>query len=220
MPNNHTFNVKFSDLPDVLPVFPLEGVVLLPQGQLPLNIFEPRYLAMIEDALRSDRLMGIIQPQSETLLRVGARPLQKIGCVGKIVEFVEHADNRYTIVLHGLWRFAVAEELPAKNGYRRIRPHWHDFAGDVTQSECLDIDREKLRDLMMTYLEKHDLFLDCDKLDKTSDARLITALSMICPFDPLDKQALLEAPCCKTRADMFMVMLEIAAHETKNNVIH
>ena len=220
MDNKLTYNIKYTDLPDVLPVFPLEGVVLLPHGQLPLNIFEPRYMSMVNDALQADRLIGIVQPQTENSIKSGPLPLQKTGCVGKIIEFKEHADNRYIITLQGLWRFHVAEELAPKNNYRRIRPLWHNFAGDVAIPDTLDIDREKLRDLMKAYLDRHNMFLDCEKIDKTSDVRLITALSMICPLDPIDKQALLEAPYSKTRARMFMAILEMAAYGKENHVLH
>ncbi len=209
-----TFNMDFDALPDTLPVFPLPGVLLLPHGQLPLNIFEPRYLAMVEDALKSDRLIGIIQPAPE------GSGLQQIGCVGKIIQFHEHCDERYTIMLHGLWRFAVAEELKPVKGYRRVKADWRDFSADVSAPDCLDLDRQKLHELMNVYLNQNNLSVDCSKLEKASDSKLVTALSMICPFDPLDKQALLEAACCKTRAEMFMVMLEIAVHEKRNVSLH
>lgn len=215
-------NVNFSDLPDVLPVFPLEGVLLLPQGLLPLNIFEPRYIAMFDDALASNRLIGIIQtrPVDDNSLRTGPAPLQKVGCVGKIVQFSETGDGRYLVTLSGLWRFTVGEELSSAKGYRRVRPVWTEFAGDMNEEDCLGIDRTKLRDLMRVYLGQNDMQLDCKQLEGASDRRLITALSMICPFDSLDKQALLEAKCCKKRAQMFMAMLEIATHQSRDLSLH
>lgn len=211
MDNCQTYNIAYEDLPESIPVFPLSGVLLLPHGQLPLNIFEPRYRAMIDDALKTDRLIGIIQPAEQ------GNGLQSIGCAGKIVHFSEHCDGRYTVTLHGLWRFKVQEEQKPVNGYRRIKAKWDKFADDVLASDCLNIDRAKLNELMNVYLEQNNLSVDCSKLEKASDSKLITALSMICPFDPLDKQALLEAACCKTRAEMFMVMLEIAIHENRSS---
>lgn len=207
MDNCPTYKLAFQDLPDTIPVFPLPGVLLLPHGQLPLNIFEPRYIEMIEDALKSDRLIGIIQPAEDGL--------QQVGCVGKIVQFYEQCDGRYTVTLHGLWRFAVKQELAPVKGYRRVKADWRNFDTDVDLADCLNLNRNKLHELMGMYLKQHNLSVDCSKLEKASDSKLITALSMICPFDPLDKQALLEAACCKTRAEMFMVMLEIAVHENR-----
>lgn len=217
----HHNAISFSDLPDVLPVFPLEGVLLLPQGLLPLNVFEPRYMAMVDDALASHRLIGIIQPRPDNdPLRTGPTPLQKIGCAGKIVQFTETTDGRYMVTLSGMWRFSVAEELAPSRGYRRVRPVWSDFAADMNEEDCLDLDRTRLRDLIQVFLGRHDIQLDCKQLEGANDRKLLTALSMICPFDALDKQALLEAPCCKTRAQMFMAMLEIAAHKKDESSLH
>ena len=212
MPSPYVLSPRFSDLPDTLPVFPLTGVLLLPGGLLPLNIFEPRYTAMIEDALKSNRLIGMIQPQPESEFHIGAPPLQRVGCVGRIVSFNETADGRYLVTLSGLWRFAVTEELTGTRGYRRVKPDWSSFAADLDDPDTLNIDRQHLGKLARAYLTRHDIQVDCSKLDGASDTKLVTALSMICPFDALDKQALLEAPCCQTRAQRFMAMLEIAMH--------
>ncbi len=212
MPSAYALSPRYSDLPDVLPVFPLGGVLLLPGGLLPLNVFEPRYIAMVEDALKTNRLIGIIQPHPENDQHIGAPPLQRVGCVGRIVSFSETTDGRYIVTLSGLWRYTVTEELPVMRGYRRVRPDWSAFAADLDDPEYLDLDRERLGVLMRDYLAKNDMEIDCKKLDGASDTRLVTALSMICPFDAQDKQALLEAPCCQTRAQRFMAMLEIATH--------
>jgi Lon protease-like protein len=209
MAQSQAARLNFEDLPDILPVFPLADVLLLPNGNLPLNIFEPRYLAMIDDALATNRLIGMIQIQPE----VGSPPkLQRVGCAGRITQFTETNDGRYLVTLSGLWRFAVQKEVGLIKGYRRVRPDWQPFAQDMNGLDCLDLDRDRLRDLMRSYLAQHDLHIDCKQLDGASDAKLITALSMICPFAGLDKQALLEAPCCRARAQMFMAMLEIATH--------
>lgn len=214
------YKTKFTDLPDVLPVFPLEGVLLLPGGQLPLNIFEDRYIAMIDDALASNRMIGIIQPKPDHVLQSGIRDLQTVGCMGKITQFNHLPDDRYTVLLRGMWRFDIKEELSQRNGYRQVMPIWSAYAGDITIPTCLGIDRDKLCALMKIYLEKNNLEVDCAQFENTGDTQLITALSMICPLPPIDKQALLEAPCCKTRAEMFMAILEMAVHGEKTQIIH
>jgi Lon protease-like protein len=192
------------DLPDMIPVFPLEGVLLLPRGNLPLNIFEPRYLAMVEDALKSDRIIGMIQP-------LNGEALYRVGCAGRITSFSETNDNRYLITLTGLSRFRVRDELPQQHGYRRVQADWMDFAGDLKPgSACIDLDRARLHKLLSSYFDQQGLSCQWDAIDNAPDDRLITCLSMICPLEPSEKQALLEAPCCRTRADMFMAMLELA----------
>lgn len=210
---NAAHALSFADLPDVIPVFPLSGVLLLPQGMLPLNIFEPRYLAMVDDALKAQRLIGMIQPKDPSDNRSGVAPMQRIGCAGRIVQFSETGDGRYLITLQGCWRFSIEEELPQGASYRRARVSWKDYEQDLNGPQSLDLDREKLRDLARAYFAQHELHVDCKQLEGASDAKIINALSMICPFDALDKQALLEAPDPQARAKMFMAMLEIAAHE-------
>lgn len=190
-------------MPGIIPVFPLDGVLLLPRGQLPLNIFEPRYLAMVEDALQTHRLIGMVQPNKDNALYT-------TGCAGKITSFNETDDHRYLITLTGLSRFRIAEELPQQRGYRRVKPDWAGFENDLKAAECINLDREKLRALLSSYFPQHGLSCQWDVIDGATDDRLITCLSMICPFEPCEKQALLEASGCKTRADMFMAMLELA----------
>ncbi len=214
------YNTQFKDLPNVLPVFPLEGVLLLPNGQLPLNIFEARYIAMVDEALATNRMIGIIQPKPDHILQNGARDLQTIGCMGKITQFQHLPDNRYMIVLKGMWRFELNGELEHKNGFRQITPKWKDFEDDIEEPKCLDLDRNKLHDLMEVYLKQNNLEVDCSQFEGADDTQLITALSMICPLAPMDKQALLEAHCCKTRADLFMAIVEMAVHDHKQNSIH
>lgn len=199
----NVFAPDFDALPKVLPVFPLEGVLLLPCGRLPLNIFEPRYLAMVEAALGTDRLIGMIQPDQG-----GA--LYKTGCAGKITEFSETEDGRYLITLSGVSRFHVMEELDGVDGYRRVKPSWLAFEKDLDAQTCSDLDRDRLKALLQKYFQKQDMDCDWDKIEGAPDGKLITCLSMVCPFDPQEKQALLEAPCCNTRADMFLTMLEMA----------
>lgn len=209
----NTPNLSFAGLPDIIPVFPLAGVLLLPQGMLPLNIFEKRYLAMVDDALKSNRLIGMIQPKDPSDKNVGCGPLQRIGCVGRIVQFSETKEGRYLITLQGCLRFAVTEELHLTRPYRQVKVSWTDYERDLDGAQNLDLDREKLRHLARAYFAQQELHIDCQQLEGASDAKIINALSMICPFDALDKQALLEAPDPQNRAKMFMAMLEIAVHE-------
>lgn len=204
---------RFEDLPEILPVFPLSGVLLLPFGHLPLNIFEPRYLKMVEDALAGNRMIGMIQPKNGG----DAKPtLFDMGCMGKIVDFSETEDGRYLITLCGISRFNVVEEMNVDTPYRQVRPNWSPFAGDMDVAGCLDIDRKKLYGLLESYFEEKGFECEWEMIEQATDGKLITCLSMICPFDAKEKQALLEAPCCKTRSKMFKAMLEMALHEAKS----
>lgn len=200
-------------LPDVIPVFPLSGVLLLPRGQLPLNIFEPRYLAMVEDALKSDRMIGMIQPREDS----SHPPLYQTGCLGKITMFEETADGRYLITLTGISRFHVKSELELKNGYRRVAADWAPFAHDFEEIKCLGLDRKTLKEMLENYFQQQDIKCDTAAIDNAPDEKLITCLSMICPFDPSEKQALLEARCCRERAQKFMTLLKICLHEEENS---
>ena len=197
-----------TDMPPTLPVFPLTGVLLLPRGYLPLNIFEPRYLMMVDDALKSDRLIGMIQPRMSD--DGGKGPLFETGCAGKITSFLETGDGRYEITLTGICRFRTAKEVSNGTPYRRMQADWARFDKDFTPGDCLDIDRPLLKQMLKDYFAKHDLSCDWDAIDGAPDGRLITCLSMICPFDPGEKQALLEADCCRDRARKFMSLLEMA----------
>ena len=199
----------FEDLPETLAVFPLRSAFLLPTGNLPLNIFEPRYVQMIEDALSSTRMIGIIQPAPGT--EDDSTPaLSKTGCAGKIVEFAETSDGRYEITLAGLYRFDVGSETETPKMYRVVEPNWTPYKDDHKAHHCLDLDRARLKDLLQTYFKNEGM--DCDWLavDNAPDGKLITCLSMVCPFNPQEKQALLEAACCKSRAELFLGMLEMA----------
>lgn len=206
------FAPKFDDLPDAIPVFPLYGVLLLPGGQLPLNIFENRYLDMVNDALAGSRMIGILQPtRKQEAGDTSPPPLCRTGCAGKITEFHETGDGRYIISLTGVCRFDIETELGTTTAYRQVKPDWASFKSDVEEKQtCLGLDRVHLLDLLKSYFSKEELDCDWARVEETSDNKLITCLSMICPFDAQEKQALLEAPCCKTRGDMFMTMLEMA----------
>ena len=202
------FAPAFESLPPSLAIFPLTGVLLLPNGNLPLNIFEPRYLRMVEDALASPhRMIGMIQP------RPGAGPgvpVYDVGCAGKITEFSETGDGRYLITLTGVCRFQVARELDVTTLYRQVETNWTPYRGDMDSLTALDVDRVHLVGLLRTYFTEHGMDCDWSAIENAPDGKLITCLSMICPFEPKEKQALLEAPCCKSRAETFMAMLEMA----------
>ena len=208
------FAPKFEDLPQSLPVFPLSSALLLPLGQLPLNIFEPRYVQMVEDAMATNRMIGMVQPKSGQ--DGNDHPtLQKTGCAGKIIEFSEAPDGRFLITLSGVYRYDIVEELATTKDYRIIKPDWHPYKTDFTRYKTLDLDRKKLKDLMKNYFEQNTMDCDWYAFDNAPDGKLITCLSMICPFEPAEKQVLLEASCGKTRADLFMGMLEIAVQSGK-----
>lgn len=201
-----------SALPGVIPIFPLAGVLLLPRGQLPLNIFEPRYLSMVDDALKSSRIIGMIQPRT---LSANA-PLYQTGCAGKITAFNETDDGRYEITLTGLCRFSIGAEIEdGATPYRRVHADWDAFAADLVPVDCLNMDRAHLKSLLMRYFQMTELSCNWEQIDNTPDEKLITCLSMICPLEAGEKQALLEAPCCRERAALFTSLLELAVRSGK-----
>lgn len=210
--SRHPFDPPFADLPDSLPVFPLPGVLLLPGGQLPLNIFEPRYLAMIDDALAGQRLIGMVQPHPDDGTEdVGAARLYRTGCAGRIVAFSETDDRRYLIRLGGLIRFDVGEELEMEKGYRRVRPHWQAYRDDLEARSLIAFDRERLFAALDGYLRAAGVSGDWDSLNKADDEPLIVSLAMACPFEASEKQALLEAATQEARAEMMTAIFEMAA---------
>jgi len=202
-------------LPSQIPLFPLSGVLLLPRGVLPLNIFEQRYKAMVEDALRTpDRLIGMIQPRiAREGLSGDTDPLYETGCAGRMTGFEETDDGRYLITLKGISRFRVKKENGLQRGYRRADVDWSPFTKDFKTTDCLDIDRNALKKLLSEYFTQQDLQCDWARIDGTPDERLMTCLAMVCPFDPGEKQALLETVCCRERAQKFMSMLKMALHQ-------
>ncbi len=207
------FTPRFEDLPEKMAVFPLSGVLLLPSGHLPLNIFEPRYVKMVDDALAGSRMIGMIQPKSDHDLKPH---IYDVGCAGRITEFSETDDGRYLVTLTGISRFRVRAELDAPTPYRQVTPEWAEFKKDFEHVECLDLDRKKLHALLQSYFTDQGLNCDWGIIEGAPDGKLITCLSMICPLGAKEKQALLEAPCCKSRADTFVTMLEMAVHEKKS----
>ena len=179
-------------LPDRLVVFPLTGALLLPGGVLPLNIFEPRYLAMTDAALGEGRMIGMIQPL-EGKGDAGDPPLYKVGCVGRIIEFRESDDGRYVISLEGVSRFDVAEELPKTELFRRVRPDWLRYTADADEVELPGFDAGRLVEKLTPFLRRHRIKADLSAANSVPAVRLVDAVAMMGPFAPAEKQALLEA---------------------------
>ena len=221
------FRPGFEDLPRVVPIFPLPGVLLLPGGRLPLNIFEPRYLAMVRDALAGERAIGMIQPREEAA-DVGAAKVYETGCLGRITAFSETDDGRYLITLTGLIRFDVGRELPPMEGYRRVTASYHRFRGDLEDgpedgaaegaAEGADgaagaIDRTRFLETLGFYFEAQGIEGDWKAIEEAGDAALVTSLAMLCPFAAPEKQALLEAMSLPERARAMTAIMEMAVHE-------
>ena len=203
-------------LPDILPIFPLTGVLLLPRGRLPLNIFEPRYRAMTRDALGGERLIGMVQPNEPELQDNRGRgranpPVYPVGCAGRITSFTEADDGRYLITLTGVSRFRIAEEFPVLSGYRRVRPDWQPFARDLDASSAADFDRERFIRGLKSFFNHRQISADWEAIEKAAGEHLINSIAMLCPFAPSEKQALLEAPDLDERARMLIALVEMAA---------
>ena len=202
--------ISAADLPDTIPVFPLPGALLLPRARLPLHIFEPRYLAMLDDALKTPhRLIGMIQPRDGS--REGAPSLHAIGCAGRVTAFSETEDGRYMITLSGISRFRVAQEVEGFTPYRRCNVTWSSFTRDTGPVEHdPGFDRDSFFRLLGRYFDSEGLQTDWDSLKDAEDELLLNSLSMLCPFEPEDKQALLEAPSLTTRRETLVTLLEFA----------
>jgi Lon protease-like protein len=201
---------KIADLPDTIPVFPLPGALLLPRGRLPLHIFEPRYLAMIEDCLKTKhRLIGMIQPRE--VPGTGEKRLNAIGCAGRLTGFSETEDGRYMITLAGISRFRVREEVQGFTPYRRCSVDWAGFGRDLGPvEEDPGFDREHFLSLLGRYFAAQNLSTDWGSLKEAETELLINSLSMLCPFSTEDKQALLEAPSLTTRRETLVTLIEFA----------
>jgi Lon protease-like protein len=205
-------------VPDVIPVFPLPGALLLPRGQMPLNIFEPRYLAMVDDALRSgDRLIGMIQPDPA---HPGSDPhkphLFHVGCVGRMTQFAESGDGRYLIQLTGVARFRIVEELSVTTPYRQCRVTYQPFVDDFTPRMGEDkVDRESLLRALTSFLKANNLKADWEGIENAPNEALVNALAMMSPYGAAEKQAMLEAPDLKTRAEILVAVTEIELAKSK-----
>ena len=198
------------DLPDTIPVFPLPGALLLPRARLPLHIFEPRYLAMLDDTLKtSHRLIGMVQPRE--VPGSAEKRLHSIGCAGRVTQFSETEDGRYMITLAGMSRFRVKQEVAGFTPYRRCDVSWDGFSADLGPVEVDQrFDRPRFLDLLGRYFDAMSLSTDWDSLKEAEDELLINSLSMLCPFPPEEKQALLEAPSLSTRRETLVTLIEFA----------
>jgi Lon protease-like protein len=199
-----------SDLPNVVPVFPLGGALLLPGGQLPLNIFEPRYLQMLDDAMAGRRIIAMIQPSLDGARREDGEPaLCQVGCLGRVTSLSETGDGRCIVNLHGIARFRVVEELATRTPYRMCRIAA--FVGDLNLGEgAEEVNRDALLKAFRQYLDANQLEADWESVTRASNETLVNALCMMSPYGAAEKQALLEAPDLKTRADTLIAITEIA----------
>jgi Lon protease-like protein len=201
---------SIDELPDALPVFPLNGVLLLPRGQLPLNVFEPRYLAMVDATMAGRRLIGMIQPTEpeENTLKPA---LAHVGCAGRLTSYREADDGRYLVTLTGVCRFRVAEELDLGAPFRQVRADFAPFASDLAAPEGNDFPRDRLIGALKAYLSRRDLKADWQSVLNAPAETLVNALSMLCPFEPAEKQALLEARDWGERVAVLVALLEMAS---------
>jgi Lon protease-like protein len=210
MPMNAVY-AKPDDLAGVIPIFPLPGALLLPRGQMPLNIFEPRYIAMVDAALRSGhRLIGMIQPDAAHPGPESKPNLYKVGCVGRITQIAETGDGRYLLQLTGISRFRIEEELEVDTPFRQCRVTYGPFIGDFTARKGEEeVDRKALLRALADFLKANDLKADWEGIENAPNEALVNALAMMSPYSVAEKQALLEAPDLKTRAEILVAVTEI-----------
>ncbi|HTW68705.1 MAG TPA: LON peptidase substrate-binding domain-containing protein [Acetobacteraceae bacterium] len=212
------FHPRLQDLPTEFPVFPLAGALLLPRGRLPLNIFEPRYLAMVEDSLGARRLFAMIQPDPHQPEGPTGPGLYRIGCLGRLVAFSETEDGRYLITLLGLNRFTIAAELDMRRGYRRVRGDFAPYAADLDPAPApIGVERETLLTALRGYFARRKFEANWDAVRRIPDDALVTTLAMICPFEPAEKQALLEAPTDADCAAILHALLQMGAAEPESS---
>ena len=200
-----------ADLPEIIPVFPLPGALLLPRGQMPLNIFEPRDLAMIDDSLRDGhRLIGMLQPDATHSAHEDTPKLFQVGCVGRITQLAESGDGRYILELTGVSRFKVVEELDVKTPYRQCRVDYFPFVDDFTARKGEEeVDRDALLAVLTDFLKANNLKVDWDGVESAPNEALVNALAMMSPYGAPEKQAMLEAPDLKTRAEILIAVTEM-----------
>lgn len=201
--------ISAKDLPPTVPLFPLGGALLLPGGRLPLNIFEPRYLQMVDVAMAGSRLIGMIQPSLDGRLRADGEPeLCGVGCLGRITSLAETGDGRYVVALDGVCRFRQSGEISARTAFRQC--HIAPFLTDLDEDQDADqVDRVSLLKTLRDYVEANGLQADWDNVGRAGNVTLVNALSMMAPYGAAEKQALLEAPDLKTRAEMLVAIAEM-----------
>jgi len=202
-------------LPPSLAIFPLPGVLLLPGGRLPLNIFEPRYLAMTRDAIASHGMIGMVQP-ADPRTRDWAPAVYPVACAGRITSFSETDDGRYQIVLTGVSRFRIAEELSVTTPYRQVTADWDAYRADVEGGAGGAVNRQALLQGLRDFLELHKIPAEWQAIERAPDEALVNTLAMICPFAPSEKQALLEAADLAKRADLMTALIEMAVLNRRN----
>jgi Lon protease-like protein len=207
------FELRLDDLPDIIPVFPLAGALLLPHGRLPLNIFEPRYLAMIEDALGSGRLLGMMQGDSSRPRTERGTAIYSVGCLGRLTSFSETDDGRFLITLTGLLRFRVLDEMEMRRGYRRMSVDYNPYHDDLNPQPANEsVPRQEFMAALRPYFQHNGMDVNWEAIEKTPEAMLVTTLSMLCPFAVAEKQALLEAPLPADRTRMMLALMQMAMH--------
>jgi Lon protease-like protein len=219
---NRTFQ-RPSELPVVMPIFPLAGVLLLPRRPIQLNVFERRYLVMLDDALSGDRLIGMIQPQAGEEAEEPAPELCAIGCVGRIVQYAEIGDGRCVLTLMGVARFRVAREETSLTPYRLVRPDFSDFTDDFEEGVGENaVDRTSLLEALRTYADAHDIKIDWDDIENASNETLVNGLAMLSPFGAKEKQAMLEAADLKSRAEILVAIsqMELARSADASTHLH
>ena len=206
------FHPRPQDLPPEFAVFPLSGALLVPRGKLPLNIFEPRYLAMVQDSLANGRMLGMIQPDPNAPSSERGPGLYRVGCLGRLSSFSETDDGRLLITLTGLVRFTVAAELEVYHGYRRVRGDLTGYRDDLTVDRPpIRMDRDKIMIALRAYFGQRNVDANWEAIRGLSDDALITTLTMACPFEPVEKQALLEARSDSDRAETLLALLQMGA---------
>jgi Lon protease-like protein len=213
---------RLKDLPEEFPVFPLTGALLLPGGRLPLNIFEPRYLAMVEDALAAGRMFGMVQPDKRLAIGDTGPGLYRTGCLGRLSSFSETDDGRYLITLTGIVRFTIVEEVEMRRGYRRVRGAFAGFAEDLAETDPdlhphVVLDRGHMLTALRRYFAHAGMEANWEAIEQMPDHALVVTLCMACPFDPEEKQALLEAKDPSDRARALLALLEINAFDSRHD---
>jgi uncharacterized protein len=208
------FHPRVEDLPSEFAVFPLAGPLLLPRGKLPLNIFEPRYLAMVQDSLAGGRMFGMIQPDPNSAAGEYGEALYRVGCLGRMSSFSETDDGRLLITLTGLTRFTIGAELGLRRGYRRVRGDFSGFVDDLPIERApVEIEREKILAALRGYFTRRNVDANWEAIRGLSDDGLVITLAMACPFEAVEKQALLEAPDDADRAATLLALLQMGAAE-------
>jgi uncharacterized protein len=207
------FRTRPQDLPAEFAVFPLPGVLLLPRGRLPLNIFEHRYLAMTEDSMANGRMFAMIQPDPALPETPNGPALYRIGCLGRLSSFSETDDGRMLITLTGISRFSIASEVDMRRGYRRVIGDFSRFQADMNDPDDTAIDREGMIEALRGYFAHRQIEPNWDAINRLADDALVVTLAMVCPFEPIEKQALLEALSEAERADTLLALLRMGAAE-------